>query len=636
MEPVTLADYQRGVLRTAFRSAVSRGEAQPLLLLGCAVPAIIVPAVFIAVAGRHRTLRPLRYALAAALLAFYINRLTPLWNSDGSWARTSSINFASAYGAGIVVSWGTMWALTLLAWTDPWDGERVARRRRRGPPETGPEGAMDPAKAPDEDIARSLRLGHEYYWQSFPKKGSFLARFDWAIDLCLAWRGVGWSWCKTPVPHFAPPMRPHTSELVRLSTIPESTRHGYSRHRTLASFYRSRLATVIGSYLVLDVCAVLMTSDPYFIVGPAPSVHVPWSEQIEHFPYPAMGGGRPTSPSPTLFAIPSYLEMLHRHPRWLDLYRSLLGLAGMMAALQIVLNIDQLVRVFFGKLLFGPKSMTATATACQLWHYPSAFGSVWQVMDHGLNGFWGSFWHQTFREGFSAPTQWLIEQGILPAGHEVRGEKAKVVPSGMSLCGKRSKDTKVLNDNAKNDKDCKVVPGENGVNGSVKNGHHKKPATPWITRFVGLALAFGQSAILHSAASVTTLPTHTRSEGAALFFLLSSVGIAVQSIVLPSSLLDRLPRRVRQAVNFTFAAVWLHATCWLFIDDQARCGIWLFEPVPFSPIRFIMSLVKGGEMPPIVSPGGSNRAGHSAWRWYHDDLVHWYTGKHWWDTGLAL
>ena len=192
MEPVTLADYQRGVLRTAFRSAVSSGEAQPLMLLACAVPAIIAPAVFIAVAGRHRALRPLRYALAAALIAFYISRLTPLlWNTGGTWARTTSINFASAYGAGVVVSWGTIWALTLLVWTNPWNGERVARRKRRGPPETGPEGAMDPAMAPDEDIARSLRLGHEYYWQSFPTHASFLARFDWAIDLCLAWRGVG-------------------------------------------------------------------------------------------------------------------------------------------------------------------------------------------------------------------------------------------------------------------------------------------------------------------------------------------------------------------------------------------------------------------------------------------------------------
>ncbi|CAK7219213.1 hypothetical protein SCUCBS95973_003743 [Sporothrix curviconia] len=638
MEPVTLADYQRGVLRSALRSAFSRGEAYPLMLLACAVPAIIVPAVFIAVAGRHRALRPLRYALAAALVAFYINRLTPLWNSDGTWARISSINSASAYGTGIAVTWGTMWALTLLVWTDPWDGERVARRKRRGPPETGPEGAMDPAKAPDEDVARSLRLGHEYYWQSFPKNSSFLARFDWAMDLCLAWRGVGWSWCRTPVPHFAPPMRPHTNELVRLSTMPDKTRQGYSRHRSLASFYRSRVATVVGSYLVLDACAVIMTRDPYFIVGPAPSSYVPWSVQIEHFPYPAVGDVRPAPPPSALFAMPAYLEMLYRHHHWLVVYRNLLGLVGMMSALHIVLNLDQLARVFFGKMLAGPKSMSTIATACQLWHYPSAFGSVWQVMDYGLYGFWGSFWHQTFREGFCAPTRWLIDQGVLPSGHEVHGDKAHVGLSdtGMALGGKHTNNKNGLNGDAKDGENIKGAQAVNGINCAAKNNTPKRPPLPWITRLVALVFAFGQSAILHGAASATALPSHTRWQGPASFFVLASIGIVVQSVVLPSTLVDRLPHRVRQAVHVIFTLAWLHATSWMFMDDQGRTGIWLFEPVPFSPIRFIMSLVKGGKIPPIVSPGGSSRAGHSAWRWYHDDLMHWYTGKHWWDTGFAL
>ncbi|CAK7270642.1 hypothetical protein SEPCBS119000_004192 [Sporothrix epigloea] len=198
MEATTLADYQRGVLRTAFRSAVSRGEARPFTLLACFVPTVIVPAVFIAVAGKHRVLRPLRYALAAALLVFQINQLTPLWTTDGTWARISSLNFACAYGVGISISWGTMWALNLLLWSDPWDGERVARRKRKGPPETGPDGIMSPEMAPDEDIARSLSLGQEYYWQSFPADASFLARIDWAFDLCLAWRGVA-IWCSTSV-----------------------------------------------------------------------------------------------------------------------------------------------------------------------------------------------------------------------------------------------------------------------------------------------------------------------------------------------------------------------------------------------------------------------------------------------------
>ncbi|CAK7263732.1 hypothetical protein SEPCBS57363_000719 [Sporothrix epigloea] len=634
MEAVTLADYQRHVLRTAFRSAVTRGEARPFTLLACFVPTVVVPAVFIAVAGRHTVLRPLRYVLAAALVAFQVNQLTPLWNTDGTWARISSLNFACAYGAGISISWGTMWALNVLVWTDPWIGERVARRNRRGPPETGPDGIMGSAEAPDEDIARSLRLGHEYYWQSFPAHASFMARIDWAIDLCFAWRGVGWSWCKTPVPHFAPPIRPHTNELVRLSSIPESTRHGYSRHRTWASFYRSRLATFVGSYLVLDVCAVIMTNDPHFIVGPAPSRRVPWSEQTKHFPYPAMGDVRPAPPSPALFAIPAYLQALYRHPEWLELYRSLLGLVAMLAALQIALHLDQLLRISFAKLFMRPDSMTSFATATQLWHYPSPFGSVSQVLDHGLNGFWGSFWHQTLREGFSAPTQWLTEQGLLPSGHEAHFGKIESVTNGSSNSEKWKSSTS-FNGDVEEDKNTKGVQDASRIE-PAKDAPHKKPPTPLITRFVGLVLAFGQSALLHGAASMTTLPTHTLWQGPALFFICAGVGVALQSIVMPKPQRNKLSRCLHQAGEFLFALGWLHGTCWLFVDDQARSGIWLFEPVPFSPTRLIISLVKGGELPSIISPGGSNRAGHSAWRWYKDDFVHWYTGKTWWDTGIAL
>lgn len=200
MEAVTLADYQRGVLRTSFRSAMARGEAQPLMLVACAVPAIVVPAAFLAVAGRHPVLQPLRYAVAVALVAYNVHQLSPLWN-DPSWARTSSINFASAYGAGLVFGWSTLWTLVVLVWTNPWDGERVARRRKREKAKDTTEKATeadvdlsddrDVKNAPDEDIARSLRLGHEYYWQSFPAHASFFARFDWTIDLCLAWRGIG-------------------------------------------------------------------------------------------------------------------------------------------------------------------------------------------------------------------------------------------------------------------------------------------------------------------------------------------------------------------------------------------------------------------------------------------------------------
>lgn len=353
-----------------------------------------------------------------------------------------------------------------------------------------------------------------------------------------------------------------------------------------------------------------MTQDPYFVVGPGPTRNMPWSEQVDQFPSPAMGAVRAPPPSPALLAMPAYLEFLYRHPQLLALHRSVLGLAGMLAALHIALSLDQLVRVSLGNLFFGNNSISSVSTLAQLWQYPSIFGSVSQVLDHGLAGFWGSTWHQTFRYAFLAPTLWLVDKGILAKGQHVH-ERGNVING---------------------------APKVNGTNGdAVKGSTHKKKAPfPFITRMAGLVFAFGQSALLHASASLTTLPTHTLWWGPALFFAMSGLGVGLQSIVLPAAVMNRLPRRVRQAANLVFTLGWLHATVWLFLDDTSRCGLWLFEPVPFSPMRYRMSILRGGEIPPIVSPAGSNRAGLSAWRWYSDDLVYWYNGRNWWETGLAI
>ena len=183
MEAVTLADYQRGALRAGFRAAVARGDARPLLLPAFIVPSFVLPAFFLAVAGRYAFLKPLRYPLAVLIAAFNLNLFR-----TGSTPTTSSINLASAYGAGLAWGWGTLWAFVVLVWRDPWDGERVRRRARA---KGSPPATMAAADAIDEDVAQCLRAGQEYYWQSFPVDGSFWSRLDWSWDLYLAWRGVG-------------------------------------------------------------------------------------------------------------------------------------------------------------------------------------------------------------------------------------------------------------------------------------------------------------------------------------------------------------------------------------------------------------------------------------------------------------
>ncbi|EPE03965.1 hypothetical protein F503_04813 [Ophiostoma piceae UAMH 11346] len=597
MEAVTLADYQRGALRAGFRAAVARGDARPLLFPACIVPSFVLPAVFLTVAGRYAFLKPLRYPLAVLITAFNLNLFR-----TGSTPITSSINMASAYGAGLAWGWGTLWVFVVLVWIDPWDGERVKRRARAkgSPPVT-----MTEADAIDEDVAQCLRAGQEYYWQSFPVDGSFWSRLDWSWDLCLAWRGVGWSWSKSPIPHFAPPKNPHTEELVQLSSNPEVTYQGYRRHRTRSAFLRNRLFAFATAYIILDICSVLMTHDPHFILGPPPSFIKgvsSWSEQISLYP----GGIHP--PPVALFEIPPYLQNLYtRHPNILSLFRSILGLAGVLAALHMFLSFDQFVRVYFGPLLFPASSTSSMATAIQLWNYPTIFGSVTLILDHGLAGFWGGWWHQTFRMAFVEPTAWLVDHGFLPGP----------LPSQSK---KNTKHTQPATD--KNTKD------------KSETGRKERESLPRITRLVGLIIAFTQSALLHAAGSATSLPDHAYWHMPFLFFLLAGVGVVIQT-GLQMAILNRLPRPIRRAGNLMFALGWLHATQWLFIDDLARSGIWLFEPVPFSFVRFLKGLFSSGSNS-IISPAGSSRAGHAAWRWYRDDFPFWHTGQTWYETGLAV
>ncbi len=425
---------------------------------------------------------------------------------------------------------------------------------------------------------------------------------------------LGWSWCKTPIPHFAPPTRPHTGELVQLSSIPEVTSAGYRRHRTRAAFYRSRLTAIAISYLVLDLGATLMTIDPHFSVGPPPpsqpnvvydvftrifSFSYAWLDRVDTW-LPNAAGSPP--PPAALLSIPQHVVFLSQlHPLLVSVYHNVMGLVAIIAALHMFLGFDQVVRVFFGGLLFAAdgndssifSSLSSSATAAQLWNYPSVFGSTSQVLENGLAGFWGSYWHQTFRAAFMAPTAWLVRHGLLP--------------------------------------------------------HYKQSLLPALAN---LAFAFGQSALLHAAGSAMSLPAHGCWHVPMAFFVLSSVGVVLQSVAqarlpavlsaaMPAALLERLKpssAATRRAAMLAFAAVWLHATSWLFLDDLARSGVWLFDPVPFSVVRW--AAFRGGDGTGgrglVVNPAGSSRAGHAAWRWYDDDCFHWHTGKHWWESGVAL
>ncbi|OAA73492.1 hypothetical protein ISF_00393 [Cordyceps fumosorosea ARSEF 2679] len=77
---------------------------------------------------------------------------------------------------------------------------------------------------------------------------------------------------------------------------------------------------------------------------------------------------------------------------------------------------------------------------------------------------------------------------------------------------------------------------------------------------------------------------------------------------------------VRRAGNILFTLFWLYATAPLFNDDMADMGLWLLEPMPFSIFRAL----------------GFGFPGDAVWRWDSTYLFRWHSGRHWWQSGLAI
>lgn len=260
-------------------------------------------------------------------------------------------------------------------------------------------------------------------------------------------------------------------------------------------------------YLALDLLSVLMMKDPYFILGPELATQVTASLPL---PLP-----------PFLAALP---------PPALFLYRGLVCFAALLIAIDLIMTLWQLFAYFvLGPRVLGPRA--------ELWHYPCIYGGFTaSVLDKGMVGFWGGWWHQTFRVAFSAPGVWLHRRGYL--------DNDDAADAASSARGKA---------------------------------------------LAGL-LAFAQSGFLHSLGSVSCLPP-SRPYLPPVFFLLCWVGIVVQTGLSgglrAAGVRDRMPVWVRRVGNLGFSFAWLMYFQYIFDDDLGRAGIWMLEPVPVSLLRAV-------------------------------------------------
>ncbi|KAI1394776.1 membrane bound O-acyl transferase family-domain-containing protein [Hypoxylon fuscum] len=616
-----IATAYRGVYSTEFRDQVLAGAKQPFLV-PLHLLSVFLLTLYLAIPHKNRPwLYRMRWLVLAIVVAFNFHMIR----------NVSSHAFASAYAAGLVGAWGIIWNFTLLIWTRPqWDAKRVNIRRKRGQgdternrqaeenvtfktaaleddsaaqstndnhsscssthaeqniisikecyregpnyvqasglglnghtangsnlasslkrrqpqnntktpagiPETSSRGStgvpasiqLDQKHVPSEVDLQKLAADQEfeYYWEEYPANASFWRRLDWAFDIVSALRMTGWNWAIPCLPPYEPPAEIGNLQLPLSSVGPQRTKQGYTRELSYRNFFIARLWEIIPSYLLVDYCAANMTADPYFILGP---------ENEEPLP-------------PHLVSLSPFM---------LSVQRTALSFLGVVSALQLAFSALALA------LAFLPPLSQILGFRAHPWHLPSATGSFTQVLDRGLAGFWGAWWHQTFRFLFAAPTKWLIRKGY------------------------------------------------------VKQGTTR-------ARITGAVVAFLQSAFLHASGSYSTVPSGTKWWLPPFFFFLAGVGTMLQSwlSVFFRTYIERMPRWMRRLGNLAFVLVWMLMTSWALVDDFGRCGLWLYEPVPVSVVRWLG-----------YGPSPDRRI----WRLERTFGPQLYWGKHWWDIGIAI
>lgn len=297
---------------------------------------------------------------------------------------------------------------------------------------------------------------------------SLLERLDWVLDLISNFRGVNWSWRLNGA-------TPNPSEVV-------------AENLTLtATIVRSALIDFCVFYLVIDGLKVIMITDQYFL-------------------------GYTTYPQP--HNLPFFkFEIFWRT------YHIIVSFAALYASIVIISSMGPLLCVgLLGPGLIGVRG--------ERWMYPPCYGPFSAVLDKGLRGWWGQWWHQLFRFTFSSPGPWMAKKLRI-----TRRDQAKALE---------------------------------------------------------IVLAFMSSGFLHVCGTYT-LWADTRTLSPLWFFALQPIGMAGQHYLIRALQyvysFTRLPRSVRRAGNLMYTLAWLWITFPLLADELARGGLWLLEPLPISLLR---------------------------------------------------
>ncbi|KAJ5104499.1 hypothetical protein NUU61_001846 [Penicillium alfredii] len=439
----------------------------------------------------------------------------------------------NGYMIGLMTAWWLVWSATLFIFSDlEQDFRRIERETAsKAGPRNGSKCALltnveDTSDSKDEQencfsrgkyalvdqqvveednpriaagkIATATDAEHEsFHWQSYPKKLSH--RLDWCAGLLFNLRGPEWNW---RAPHLGPLPRPVHAQLHPGFVSNKMHTHDDTSFMTAKRRLQCAFTTCFKSYLLLDILKVVMMRDPYF-----------------------QGVATPESALPFPFAWLAYHHLLVRF------YHCFLSCVGVFVALNFVTSFSPII--FLGlSLAFPNASRKLTATSLDVpWLYADTFGPFLSpILDHGLAGCWGRWWHQLFRYGFTATARWVLS--CLPATWAAR---------------------------------------------------------PPVKRTIYVVTAFSLSGFVHACGSHTQFTNTHPLSGSFLFFSMQIAAIMAEGFfktsVFPNIPLASTPRGLRRTANIVFVFFWLFFSGAFIADDFARGGLWLMEPIPISPLR---------------------------------------------------
>ena len=485
-----------------FQSALANGNIEPFLYPWDTIPAaiLVLSVLFLP------TIRA-KYSRWASRVAFVLITLSCI----SIMRRCRSLGLASGYGIGLMCVWGIVWSGVLLIYNDPKAAfQRVEwrdRKKEAAVAVSSMNGSLNSTKPADSSLRNRKTYGvvggahepteedkdlredteksnHVLVWQSYPD--GFRHRLDWVADLCTSFRGPGWNWhiqtlpaADYPTPSMLPTPSSSTKSLTRIA-----------------------VRDFLIWYLVVDTIKTAVMADPYF-----------W------------GITAISSPGPSAAYLPSIITNIAPLTK---LYRLLLSILAVVSALSFIFTLSPL---FFALLLplLNLHIYTHTPLLEPLL-YPPYWGSfTTSVLDKGLAGWWGKWWHQLFRMGISEPSRFLIEK----FSWNLQSQKAKLLQ---------------------------------------------------------LFTAFAISGTIHAGASYTTFNPESRPlSGPFAFFFSQAFGILTEQFFFKtmgvSNLMRSWPRPLRRAGTLMYVMAWFYVTGPWLADDFARSGIWLFEPVPVSLLR---------------------------------------------------